>query len=257
MSGWLSRRFMRRVVRAGLLRSSLGALFRRLLRSFGTATCNGVPVLVDNEDAGTGPAHARVVEALRLLASTAPRRFARFRADDLALYVDGGLARRTGRSGIYVELAGCIVLDTRVVLEQSDAWLASALVHESVHARMRRAGISYRRNKAREEQRCCAEQVDFLRHLPAEYHEEVDQLVAHIQAALVAPVPWYLQSRRNARAEVRARERAAAQAPRPVEPFAPRLRRLGRTSVARVDGRAARCMTVRCSARLRSLLRSQ
>jgi hypothetical protein len=81
------------------------------------------------------------------------------------------------------------VVDRNFLDTASDAYLACALVHEAVHARLRRRGIGSTPHSAgRVEAVCIRDQIAFLRLLPRDEYPGTDRLIEYLANVAAAGV---------------------------------------------------------------------
>jgi len=121
----------------------------------------GAWVTKDEEEA----VFSKVEEALVLIRTYAPLRFARLQQDVGCIFVFGSLDYRgTWRN----EIRMCELKETFIRSpETSAATVASVLVHEAMHARLMRWGFGYEEyRRARTERICYKAQRAFARRLP-------------------------------------------------------------------------------------------
>jgi hypothetical protein len=128
--------------------------------------------------------------ALSLLHDTDHLRFGRAQRHVKRIVV----ADNTG--AVYVPEIKACVLGLSYVLESSPARLASAIVHEATHARMRNMRVAYTpKSCGREETRCVSESLAFLDRVPGG-EREAAQLRESVGAEMQSDEPWFAESRR-------------------------------------------------------------
>jgi hypothetical protein len=120
------RRFLRDAARArdALLR---GVPQRRMMHGIEVAVLN------DHEHASTEKMFEQIAAALELIAAAQPWRLGTMRRDFARIYV----RQNTGCRAMF---DGDCILDTFFVATFAPAQIASSIVHEGVHARLRRGG---------------------------------------------------------------------------------------------------------------------
>lgn len=105
--------------------------------------------------------------SITLIAHYEPRRFARLKADlrGVLVYPFAASPRaRYNRSTGYCELSPSLALSNDIVT------IASSIVHEGTHARLRRVGKRDPEGRLRVERVCVSEQIAFLDNLPGMAH---------------------------------------------------------------------------------------
>jgi hypothetical protein len=113
---------------------------------------HGVEVWVmnDHEHASTEAMFAKVAAALELIASVQPWRLGTMRRDFARIFV----RQNTGVRAMFEHVGNC-VLDTFFVANFTPAQVGASIVHESVHARLRRGGRVVPRDLIAWEERLC------------------------------------------------------------------------------------------------------
>jgi hypothetical protein len=103
---------------------------------------------------------AKVEEALNLVSEVAPRRLERLKKDiRRILLMHAGEA-----AGLYWHDLRACVLDMSYVREFPSHYIASTIVHEGTHARLRSAGVRYPATKRKRiEDLCIREEIRFAR----------------------------------------------------------------------------------------------
>ena len=128
----------------------------------------GVPVIVENSrpDIATADVLARLDEALALIERHQPWRLAHLRRDLNEIRV----VRFPCRGAWLPEEGACVTELTFLARRDiSAAPVASSIVHEGIHARVDRMGVSpYSRDRAREERLCRRAELEFGQSLPPE-----------------------------------------------------------------------------------------
>jgi hypothetical protein len=137
-------------------------MIRRLIRDAAEALTGGpVPerrrmhgmdvwVLNDNLHASTEAMFDKVAAALDLVAEARPWRIGAMQRDFSRIYV----RQNTGVRAMFDSARSCI-LDTYFVAKFAPAQVASSIVHESVHARLRRGGRAVPADLIAWEERLC------------------------------------------------------------------------------------------------------
>ena len=135
-------------------------------------------------DASDGPADeviARIADALALLANVEA---------GLGPRVQKLLPRLLVKERIrtqYWSASKTCVLERSFVLRSSDAYLACILVHESIHARLHRAGIRTPAHlRSRIEALCIESQIRFLEKLSRDEYPGTDRLIAYLRGLSVS-----------------------------------------------------------------------
>jgi hypothetical protein len=115
-------------------------------------TMHGIAVWVlnDGKHASTDAMFATVGAALELIAQAQPWRLVGMRRDFKRIFVRENIGVRA-----MFEHSGTCVLDTFFVATFAPAQVASSIVHESVHARLRRGGRVIPRELVAWEERLC------------------------------------------------------------------------------------------------------
>lgn len=128
----------------------------------------GVPVIVENSrpDIATADVLARLDEALALIEHHQPWRLAHLRRDLNEIRV----VRFPCRGAWLPEEGACVTELTFLARRDiSAAPVASSIIHEGIHARVDRMGVSpYSRDRAREERLCRRAELEFGQSLPPE-----------------------------------------------------------------------------------------
>lgn len=119
-------------------------------------------VLNDHEHASTEAMFDKVAAALDLIASVQPWRVRAMRQDFARIFV----RQNTGTRAMFEHVGNC-VLDTFFVANFTPAQVASSIVHEGVHARLRRGGRVVPRDLiAWEERQCRKAELGFGLRIP-------------------------------------------------------------------------------------------
>lgn len=107
---------------------------------------------------------SQVEEALSLLSELDPRRLRRLKGDvQRILLVDAG----DESAGLYWHDLRACVLDVSYVREFPAHYVASTIVHEGTHARLRCSGVRYPSTlRRRIEEICIREEIRFARRIP-------------------------------------------------------------------------------------------
>jgi hypothetical protein len=140
-----------------------------------TFVLHGVPVIVENSrpDIATADVVARLDEALALIERYQPWRLRHLRRD-----VDAIRVVRFPCRGAWIPDEGACVTEL-TFLNRRDitaAPVASSIVHEGMHARVDRMGVSrHSRDRAREERLCRRAELEFGEALPPELGAPVVQ----------------------------------------------------------------------------------
>jgi hypothetical protein len=181
----------------GIQQRVAGWLGQRL----GVFQLRGFTVVVDNTrpDIATGDVLARLDEALELIERHQPWRLRHLRRDLKQLRV----IRFPCRGAYFPEHRACMVELT--FLSRRDigpATVASTIVHEGMHARVHRMGVSEVRDRAHEERICRRAELEFGQALPADIAGPVvERALASLELADqdVAPeIDWEEAMRRQA-----------------------------------------------------------
>ena len=194
---------------------SLLAQLRRLLGADGPAAeqyeLRGIPVVVENSrpDISTGAVLQRLDEALGLIATYQPWRFAHLVRDVDRIWV----VRYPCRGAFFPGTRTCMTELT--FLARTDitaAPVASSILHEGMHARVHGMGVSpVDRDMAHEERICRRAELAFGQALPPDLGAPViDRALASLALAdaEVAPViDWAEAQRRQAAVDAAARGR--------------------------------------------------
>ena len=140
-----------------------------------TLVVRGIPVVVDNTrpDIATPDVLSRLDEALALIERYQPWRFRHLQRDLDAIHV----VRFPCRGAWIGEQGACVTELTFLARRDiTAAPVASSIVHEGMHARVDRMGVSrYSRDRAREERLCRRAELEFGQSLPAELGAPVIQ----------------------------------------------------------------------------------
>jgi hypothetical protein len=118
-----------------------------------------------------------VARALVLIESIDPRRLSRIRRDFRYIIV------APVRSHRFWLMTRTCVLDSVLVRERSEALVAAALVHESVHARVNRICTPPEWNR-RIETLCTREEIAFAERLPRDQFPTTDRFIAYLRSRL-------------------------------------------------------------------------
>ena len=145
---------------------------RLMLRSAESRLVDGLWIGVSNlSDQSETGIFERVEEALRLIRSHDPRRYARLGRDIRRIWVRYQIA---GNTGLYNSALDACELDLRYVIrsdvEPGD--IASTIVHEATHARLHRLGYSESQRR-RIEAACRHQEQAFSEHLPPPQAERI------------------------------------------------------------------------------------
>ena len=135
----------------------------------------GIPVSVENTrpDIATADVLARLDEALALIERYQPWRLRHLRRDLNEIRVVRFPCR-----GAWIPDEGACVTELTFLARRdiSAAPVASSIIHEGMHARVDRMGVSrYSRDRAREERLCRRAELEFGRALPADLGAPVVQ----------------------------------------------------------------------------------
>jgi hypothetical protein len=167
----------------------------RLLRP-PTVQIAGFAVFIESGVGDVASLAGRLAAAIDLVGQVSPRRLRRLRLEETRIFIGEFL----GAAGYWYGWPKAITFHHAVLIEQPVVWIASALIHEGTHARLRRVGIhSTSFNRARIERRCVREEIAFLRNLPQEYAADAARFEAWSLAALTAAYPWYEPEQRRAK----------------------------------------------------------
>lgn len=128
----------------------------------------GVPVTVENSrpDIATADVLARLDEALALIEQYQPWRLRHLRRD-----LDEIRVVRFPCRGAWIPDQGACVTELTFLARRdiTAAPVASSIIHEGMHARVDRMGVSrYSRDRAREERLCRRAELEFGQSLPPE-----------------------------------------------------------------------------------------
>ena len=172
-------------------------------------TLHGIPVVVENTrpDIATVDVLARLDEALALIERYQPWRLAHLRRDLDAIHVVRFPCR-----GAWIPDEGACVAELTFLARRdiSAAPVASSIIHEGIHARVDRMGVSrHARDRAREERLCRRAELEFGLSLPRELGAPVVQRALESLALAdqeVAPtIDWNEALRRQNEIDQRAR----------------------------------------------------
>jgi hypothetical protein len=144
-----------------------------------------------------------VDEALRIIWAADPLRFDALRRDFDRIIVF------PGNASSFSELTKVCYLSQRWVEKFGALNCATALVHEAMHARLRRRGLGAwgPQWKARIEELCIDEQIAFVRLLPRDVFTNLDELLRYLEdQKRTYPATWTWPPRLR---DIRARARAA------------------------------------------------
>lgn len=136
-------------------------LFTALIRFSPRTKVHGVELAAPTGVAGPEELFRKAGQALELLSSTAPRLLRRTqRYLNRIVFVSGG-------GEVYHERLGAYLVDLPTFQSRSIREVASAIVHETVHARLVRWGIQYDAKRRDDIERVCVnEEIAFLARLP-------------------------------------------------------------------------------------------
>lgn len=140
---------------------------RWLGQRLGVFSVRGFTVVVDNTraDIATADVLARLDEALELIERHQPWRLRHLRRDLKQLRV----MRFPCRGAYFPEHRACMVELTFLARRDiGPATVASTIVHEGMHARVHRMGVSEVRDRAHEERICRRAELEFGQALPPE-----------------------------------------------------------------------------------------
>lgn len=140
-----------------------------------TLQLRGIPVSVDNTrpDIATADVIARLDEALALIETYQPWRLRHLRRD-----LDEIRVVRFPCRGAWIPEEGACVTELTFLNRRdiSAAPVASSIIHEGMHARVDRMGVSrYARDRAREERLCRRAELEFGQSLPPDLGAPVVQ----------------------------------------------------------------------------------
>ena len=155
-------------------------------------TLHGIPVgLLSPDKAET--AWSRVDTALEIISRFDPRRLGRLRSDVGRIFV-GPM-----KHPLFSPPTRVCFLDEGTVLEWATGDIASSLVHEAVHARLRRKGLTAfgADFSEREEELCIDEQIAFAKRLPPDEFTAIDQALLRLQELRRTYPPTQAWPRRN------------------------------------------------------------
>lgn len=143
--------------------------------SIETLVLRGIPVAVENTrpDIATSDVLARLDEALALIERFQPWRFHHLQRD-----LDEIRVVRFPCRGAWIAEHGACVTELTFLARRdiTAAPVASSIVHEGMHARVDRMGVSrYARDRAREERLCRRAELEFGQSLPPELGAPVIQ----------------------------------------------------------------------------------
>jgi hypothetical protein len=140
-----------------------------------TLVLRGIPIIVDNTrpDIATADVLGRLDEALALIERYQPWRFRHLQRDLDAIHV----VRFPCRGAWIGEEGACVTELTFLARRDiTAAPVASSIVHEGMHARVDRMGVSrYSRDRAREERLCRRAELEFGQSLPSDLGAPVIQ----------------------------------------------------------------------------------
>jgi hypothetical protein len=142
-------------------------LARKVIEARQTQTAIlGIPILVDNSrpDIETRDVLARLERALGLIRDHARHHFRHLRRDFSRIIV----ARYACRGAYLPETRSCLVeLTFSVNPDFSDAEVAATILHEAMHARLHRLGLSLEMaDRARQERFCRRAEIEFGEAVP-------------------------------------------------------------------------------------------
>ena len=170
---------------------------------------HGIPVSVENTrpDIATADVLARLDEALALIERYQPWRLRHLRRD-----LDELRVVRFPCRGAWIPNEGACVTELTFLARRdiSAAPVASSIIHEGMHARVDRMGVSRAgRDRAREERLCRRAELEFGRSLPADLGAPVVQRALEsldLADQDVAPaIDWHEALRRQNEIDRRAR----------------------------------------------------
>lgn len=170
---------------------------------------HGIPVSVENTrpDIATADVLARLDEALALIERYQPWRLRHLRRD-----LDEIRVVRFPCRGAWIPNEGACVTELTFLARRdiSAAPVASSIIHEGMHARVDRMGVSRAgRDRAREERLCRRAELEFGRSLPADLGAPVVQRALEsldLADQDVAPaIDWHEALRRQNEIDRRAR----------------------------------------------------
>lgn len=170
---------------------------------------HGIPISVENTrpDIATADVIARLDEALALIEKYQPWRLKHLRRD-----LDQISVVRFPCRGAWIPDQGACVTELTFLARRdiTAAPVAASIIHEGMHARVDRMGVSrYARDRAREERLCRRAELDFGQALPPELGAPVIQRAIESLALVdqdVAPdIDWSEALRRQNEIDRRAR----------------------------------------------------
>jgi hypothetical protein len=196
------------------MKQSLGQRFGAWFRSKAEAyltkrrVIHGFPVTVFNTrtDVDTAQVFDRLDQALELISRYHPRLYRRLRHDVAALTV----RRYPCRGAFFATTRTCLIELTFTVNPQfTVAEIASCIVHEGTHARIRRPGSQLPvQASGREERVCRRTELEFAKALPAPDGERVvrraRELLQFQDSDLAVDVDWQEAHRRVIAADLEA-----------------------------------------------------
>lgn len=119
---------------------------------------------IGSAQADSEPALRRVEAALRLIERCAPLHYRRIKDNLSRIWIQ----LVPHGDGCYLHQLNACLLDERVVAAETTTveWIASAIVHETTHARLEKCGVRYNEAvRLRIERICIRRELDFARHL--------------------------------------------------------------------------------------------
>lgn len=150
------------------LRDRVQLLLARLAgRPLALHELHGIAVVVENTraDIATAAVLERLGESLALIERHQPWRLRHLRRDLKQIRV----ARFPSRGAYFPEHRACLVELTFLARRDiGAATVAATIVHEGMHARVHRMGVSPERDRAREERLCRRAELEFGESLPLE-----------------------------------------------------------------------------------------
>jgi len=160
--------------------TTLRGLFAGLLvRASPRNTHRGVEMVCLAADGDAEGFFRKIEAALELIAAASPRHFR-----CVQRYLDR-IVLVTGGGEVYDEAMRGYLVDQPSFQGRTPVQIASAIVHETTHARLHRAGIPYNPPIRDRVEHCCVQQeLDFLVSMP-----NTEPLVAAREAALLRP--WW------------------------------------------------------------------
>ena len=191
------------------MRRSGPALFRACVAHPESFQLHGIPISVENTrpDIATADVIARLDEALALIEKYQPWRLKHLRRD-----LDQISVVRFPCRGAWIPDQGACVTELTFLARRdiTAAPVAASIIHEGMHARVDRMGVSrYARDRAREERLCRRAELDFGQALPPELGAPVIQRAIESLALVdqdVAPdIDWSEALRRQNEIDRRAR----------------------------------------------------